>query len=70
MSQSQSQYLNMSNNYMKKSLIYGVREHSINQEIWSTESARLGVMEMRRRTQQGGVLHEWETQEGKVREEQ
>ena len=34
----------MSNNYMKKSLIYGVREHSINQNVGSAEEARmLGV---------------------------
>jgi len=32
--ENQSQYSNMSNNHMKRSLIYGVREDSINQEDW------------------------------------
>ena len=33
MSESESRYLNMSNNYMVRSLIYGVKEHSIDQNL-------------------------------------
>ena len=55
MSKSQSQYSNMSNNYMKKSLIYGVREHSINQDIGSVEEAWAGISEVQAETQQGNV---------------
>ena len=45
----------MSNIYIQRSLIYGVREHSINQEIRSMKSARSEVKETRRRIQQGDV---------------
>ena len=40
---------------MKKSLIYGVSEHSINQNIGSAEDARAGILEVRVETQQGNV---------------
>ena len=55
MSESQSQYLNMLNNYMERSLIYRIREHSINQNLGSAESARSGISEVRMGTQQGNV---------------
>ena len=42
----ESKSLNMSNNYMKKSLIYSVRENSINQNLGSAESVRLGISEV------------------------
>ena len=45
----------MLNNYMKKSLIYGVREHSINQNVGSAEEARMGISVVRSETQQGNV---------------
>ena len=47
--------IQMSNNYMKKSLIYGVKEHSINQNVGSAEDARMGISEVRVETQQGNV---------------
>ena len=40
---------------MKKSLIYGVREHSINQNVGSSEKARMGISEVQAETQQGNV---------------
>ena len=40
---------------MKKSLIYRVREHRINQNLRSAESARLGILEVWTETQQGNV---------------
>jgi len=45
----------MSNNYMKRSLIYGVRDIVLFRisEVWKVQG--LGVMEMQRRTQQGNV---------------
>ena len=55
MSQSQSQYSNMSNKYMKNILIYGFREHSINQNIRSVEDVRVGISEVQVETQQGNV---------------
>ena len=42
MSESQSQYLNMLNNYMKKSLIYQVKEHTINQKCGKCEDGDIG----------------------------
>ena len=38
---------------MKKSLIYRVREHSINQNIGSAEDAWAGILEVQVETQQG-----------------
>ena len=40
---------------MKASLIYGVREHSINQNFGSAEKVRVGISEVRMETQQGNV---------------
>ena len=40
---------------MKESLIYGVREHSINQNVGSAEEVRTGILEVRTETQQGNV---------------
>ena len=45
----------MSNNHMKKSLIYRVKEHSINQNLRSAESVRMEISEVRVETQQGNV---------------
>ena len=45
----------MSNNYMKASLIYGVRDHSINQDVGSGKEARTGISEEQMEIQQGNV---------------
>ena len=45
----------MSNNYMRRSLVYGVREHRINQDIGSVESVRSGISEVQEETQKGNV---------------
>ena len=45
----------MSDSYMKKSLIYGVREHNINQNIGSAEDVWEEVSEVQVETQQGNV---------------
>ena len=45
----------MSNNYMKRSLIYGVRKYSINQNVRSAEEVRMGISEVQAETQQGNV---------------
>ena len=45
----------MSNNYMKANLIYGVRDHSINQDVGSVKEARMGISEVWAETQQGNV---------------
>ena len=39
----------------KASLIYGVRDHSINQDVGSAKGARTGISEVRVETQQGNV---------------
>ena len=41
--------------HVKKSLIYEVREHRINQNLGSAESVRLGISEVQMETQQGNV---------------
>ena len=40
---------------MKVSLIYGVRDHSINQDVGSVKEVRTGISEVRVETQQGNV---------------
>ena len=40
---------------MKVGLIYGVRDHSINQDLGSGNEARTGILEVRVETQQGNV---------------
>ena len=45
----------MSNNYMKRSLIYGIGDIALFKNIRNVESARSRIMEMQRRTQQGNV---------------
>ena len=40
---------------MKKCLIYGVREHSINQNFGSAEEVRMVISEVRAEKQQGNV---------------
>ena len=56
----------MSNNYMKKNLIYGVREHSINQNIGSMD----GDIGSASRNTAMQCIHEWEAQVGRVGEGQ
>ena len=43
----------MSNNYMKKSLIYGVKEHSINQNVGSAEEVRTRISEVQKMRERG-----------------
>jgi len=38
--ENQSRYSNLLNNYMEKSLIYGVRKHSIHQEYWECRKCK------------------------------
>ena len=40
---------------MKASLIYGVRDHSINQDVGSVREARTEISEVRVETQKGNV---------------
>jgi len=40
---------------MKAGLIYGVRYHSINQDLGRGKEARTGILEVRAETQQGNV---------------
>ena len=40
---------------MKASLIYGVRDHSINQDVGSVKEGRTGILEVQVETQQGNV---------------
>src|SRR5882724_5024809 len=60
----------MSNNYMKMGLIYGVRYHSINQDLGRGKEARTGISEVRAETQQGNVYMQRGAQVGRVREVQ
>src|SRR5882724_8243582 len=58
----------MWNNYMKASLIYGVRDHSINQDVGSGKEVRTGISEVRAETQQGNVYMKRGAQVGRVGE--
>ena len=49
----------MSNNYMKKSLIYGVRKHSINWNIGSVESARVRGNRSVKEGEHSKAMHTW-----------
>ena len=60
----------MSNNYRKASLIYGVRDHSINQDLGSGKEARMGISEVQAETQQGNVYKKRGAQVGRVGEVQ
>src|SRR5882724_7897882 len=60
----------MSNNYMKAGLIYGVRYHSINQDLGRGKEARTEISEVRAETQQGNEYKKRGAQVGRVGEVQ
>jgi len=60
----------MSNTYNERSLIYGVREHGIIQEFQKCRKCEVGDIGSVNRNTARKCIHEWETQEGRVREVQ